>query len=91
MNIRISLLLAVLGGACLVDAASALPIANMPSNLAEQTQVRNDEGGEIARGLMRGAAGRDRHRHRDHDRRRGWGHRDHRDGERGTRWHSHDD
>lgn len=94
MNVKISLLLAALGGACLGGAASALPIANMPRNLVEQTQVRNDEGGEIAREIMRGAAGRDSHRHRDHDRRRGWGHRDHRDhrdGERGPRSHHHDD
>jgi hypothetical protein len=95
MNVKISLLLAAFGGASLVGGASALPIANMPSNMVVQTLVRDDEGGEIARQIMHGATGRDgdrhRHRHRDHDHGRGWGHRDHRDGERGPRSHRHDD
>jgi len=94
MNVKISLLLAVLGRAYLVGAASALPVANMPSNPAEQTQIRNDEDGDMARQTVRGATGHDSHRNRDHHRRRGWGHgdhREHRDEERGPRSHRHDD
>ena len=89
MNARIVILATVLGGACLITSAWALPIATAPEGVAA-TQVRDDESNDIARQVIRGFEGRSSYRDRDHDRREGWGHRDYRENEHQPR-RFHDD
>ena len=105
MNVKNALLVAAFGGACLVTSASAFPIANMPRETTT-IQIQDDEGGEMARRIIRGVEGgggyrnhghdrgsddRGSYRHRNHDRRHGWEHRDNRERERGARRFHHDD
>ena len=99
MNVKIALLLAAFGGACFVTSASAFPTASMPGDTIT-IQFHDDEGGDLARRIIRGVEGRggyrdrdhDRgldgrgsYRRRDHDRRRGWDRRGYRERERGLR------
>jgi len=88
MNMKIALLAAAFGAACPLAAANAAPIA--PASIdAPATQIKDDEGGDVARRILRGVTGGGEHRDRDHDRRR-WGHRDDGDRDQGRRHRDND-
>ena len=66
MSFKIILVVATFGGACLVTGASAFPIVSMPSQTTT-IQFHDDEGGDMARRILRGVEGGG-HLYRDHER-----------------------
>jgi hypothetical protein len=74
MILKTALLAAAFGAAYPVVGVNAAPIASVSIG-APTTQIEDNDGGDMARRILRGVTGRGDHRDGYHDRRR-WGHRD---------------